>query len=139
MVGIAVVCLVWAGMVVGISFLETPVKFKAPSVTLAVGLDVGRHVFRIFNRVEIAAAIACASLAALFRPGRAVWLLLAVPCAAVALQTFWLLPVLGRRTVSFLNGETPKPAPYHHVYVALDLAKLLCLLAAGVMCVTPPR
>jgi hypothetical protein len=28
-------CFLWAGMILGISFLETPVKFTAPSVTLA--------------------------------------------------------------------------------------------------------
>lgn len=41
-IGLVVVCLVWAGMVIGISFLEAPVKFMAPSLTRPVGLDVGR-------------------------------------------------------------------------------------------------
>jgi hypothetical protein len=42
---------IWAGMLSGRSFLEAPVKFTAPSITLAIGLDVGRHVFAVFNKV----------------------------------------------------------------------------------------
>lgn len=35
----------WFGMVVAISFLEAPIKFRAPGVTLAIGLGIGRKVF----------------------------------------------------------------------------------------------
>jgi hypothetical protein len=36
--------------------MEAPVKFKAPSLTLSVGVDVGRTVFWALNRVEIVLA-----------------------------------------------------------------------------------
>ena len=48
------VAFVWLGMVVAISFLEAPLKFRAPNVTLQVGLGIGRLVFRALNSVEIA-------------------------------------------------------------------------------------
>ncbi len=48
-----VVTFIWFGFVSAISFMEAPVKFTAPSLTLAVGLDVGRHVFAVLNKVEI--------------------------------------------------------------------------------------
>ena len=64
------VCFVWAGMVLGISFLETPVKFTAPSVTLPIGLDVGRHVFGAFNKVEIVATLLICGLLIGMRPQR---------------------------------------------------------------------
>jgi hypothetical protein len=38
--------LVWLGMVLGISVLETPLKFRAPGITRALGLGIGRLVFR---------------------------------------------------------------------------------------------
>lgn len=52
----------WLGMVLGISFLETPLKFRAPGVTLQIGLGIGRLVFRALNAVELllAAGIAVA-------------------------------------------------------------------------------
>ena len=40
---------VWLGMVLAISFLEAPLKFRAPGVTLQLGLGIGRLVFRALN------------------------------------------------------------------------------------------
>ena len=61
---------VWAGLVVGISFIEAPVKFTAPSLPLSVGLDVGRHVFAALNRAELLLALASVGLAWSARPRR---------------------------------------------------------------------
>lgn len=47
---------VWLGMVLAISFLEAPLKFRAPGVTLPIGLGIGRLVFRALNGAEIALA-----------------------------------------------------------------------------------
>ena len=44
---------VWLGMVLAISFLEAPLKFRAPNVTLQIGLGIGRLVFRALNTVEL--------------------------------------------------------------------------------------
>ena len=41
----AAVTFVWLGTVLGISFLEAPLKFRAPGVTLPIGLGIGRLVF----------------------------------------------------------------------------------------------
>ena len=43
------VTFVWLGMVLAISFLEAPLKFRAPHVTLPIGLGIGRLVFRALN------------------------------------------------------------------------------------------
>lgn len=43
---------VWLGMVLAISFLEAPLKFRAPGVTLAVGVGIRRVVFRALNTCE---------------------------------------------------------------------------------------
>jgi hypothetical protein len=32
----------WLGMVLAISFLEAPLKFRAPGVTIPIGLGIGR-------------------------------------------------------------------------------------------------
>ena len=124
-------CWVWAGMVLGISFLETPVKFTAPSVTLPIGLDIGRHVFGAFNRVEIGAALVACGLLLWLRPPFAMVLPLLAVGAVVLLQSVWLLPVLDARVSLILAGETPPPAPYHIVYIALELVKLLALCFVG--------
>nr|WP_271213775.1 hypothetical protein [Rhodococcus wratislaviensis]GLK41028.1 hypothetical protein GCM10017611_79030 [Rhodococcus wratislaviensis] len=49
----AAVTFVWFGMVLAISFLETPLKFRAPGGPVRVGLGIDRLVFRVVNRIEI--------------------------------------------------------------------------------------
>ena len=53
----AAVAFVWLGMVLAISFIEAPLKFRAPGVTLEVGLGIGRLVFRALNTVEVIIAV----------------------------------------------------------------------------------
>ena len=55
---------VWRGMVLGISFLATPLKFRAPGVDLRTGLAIGRLVFGALNTAEI--VLAAAVLTCLF-------------------------------------------------------------------------
>ena len=49
---------IWLGMVLAISFLETPLKFRAPGITVPLGLGIGRLVFRALNAAELAFAVA---------------------------------------------------------------------------------
>lgn len=44
------------------AFLATPAKFLAPSLPLAVALDVGRHTFQVYNRVELLLLMALVAL-----------------------------------------------------------------------------
>jgi hypothetical protein len=52
----AAVIFVWVGLVLAISFLEAPLKFRAPGVTIPIGLGIGRLVFRALNTVEVVLA-----------------------------------------------------------------------------------
>ncbi len=42
--------LIWAGVALGVAFVATPAKFLAPSLSLPVALDVGRHTFAVYDR-----------------------------------------------------------------------------------------
>lgn len=130
-IGILVISLVWSGMVLGVSFLATPVKFLAPSLVLPVALDVGRHTFKIFNWAEIAWSLTLASLVLLYRPPRWAYIMAAVVCGIVALQTVWLLPALDARVEVIIAGGTPSESDLHLLYVALELIKLAVLMALG--------
>ena len=55
---VVAVTFVWLGMVLAISFLEAPLNFRAPNVTLPIGLGIGRLVFRALNIVEVVFAVA---------------------------------------------------------------------------------
>lgn len=129
--GVVAVGLFWAGMILGVSFLATAVKFLAPSLSLSVALDVGRHTFGVFNAVEIGWSLVLIALV-LWRPGgRWVYAMATVPCAIVALETAWLLPVLDARVGVILAGGMPSPSNLHVFYILLEALKLVALLALG--------
>lgn len=136
---LAALCFVWAGMILGISFLETPVKFTAPSVTLPIGLDVGRHVFGMFNKVEIVWALLACGLMIFAHVSGTLWLPMSTVILIVVLQTGWLLPLLDTRIRMILAGQTQPSTPHHLVYIVLEVLKLICLFAAGAKCLHPSK
>lgn len=119
----AVIALIWFGMLMGVSFLATPVKFRAPSLTLPVALDVGRQTFAVLAMAETAlsAALVAAALAA---GGRVLWPLIGTLAVVVAAQGLWLLPVLDARVQVILDGGVPAPSAAHWFYILTDMAKL---------------
>lgn len=129
---LVVIALVWAGLLLGVSFLATPVKFMAPSLTLPVALDVGRHTFAVFNWVEIVAGGGLLAGAFLSRTRSAVVLALSA-AVLVAVQSLWLLPVLDSRVAMILQGQMPPASSLHTVYILVDVAKLLALLTAALL------
>ena len=56
----AAATLIWLGMVLAISFLEAPLKFRAEGLELRVGLAIGRIVFRALNIAEVVWAVVIA-------------------------------------------------------------------------------
>ena len=125
------ISLIWLGMILGISFLEAPLKFKAPSVTLEIGLDIGRRVFGVFNKVECALAVAMIILAFIIRQKDRQVILLGIVWLSLALQTFWLLPFLDDRVALILQGQRPAPSPLHSIYVVLEVLKAAALGVYG--------
>ena len=71
------------------------------------------------------------ALAVLLRPPRLLWLGLGLAVAIVALQGFWLLPLLDARAELIIQNQTPPPAPWHALYIAIEVLKLAALLLAG--------
>ncbi|MFC9964516.1 hypothetical protein [Nocardia ignorata] len=131
-VAIAVTFL-WLGMVLAISFLEAPLKFRAPDVTVRIGLGIGRLVFGALNRVEIAWA-AILVLTVIVGGARAAAVAAAMTAVVVLIvQMAGVRPWLTRRSNRVLDGEDAPRSRAHHVYVGLETVKVLALLATGVL------
>ena len=125
--------LFWCGLLVGVSFLATPAKFMAPSLSMPVALDVGRQTFFVFNRVEWIICAVTAVTWMLGTRGRQTGMLVAVAAAIVLVETLWLLPLLDARVGLIIAGQT-LPATNHHVwYVALEATKVVDLAALGIV------
>src|SRR5664279_3617124 len=101
------VAFVWLGMVLAISFLETPLKFRAPGMTLPLGVGIGRLVFRALNTVEVVLAVALITALLTITPGVAGCTLLVVTAALLATQTVLLRPRLDRRAQQIITGQPP--------------------------------
>lgn len=121
----------WAGLAIGISFIEAPVKFQAPSLTTAAGLDVGRHVFAASHLAQLALAAAVIACAWLSPAPRRVRLPLGIAAAALLIQHLALLPVLDERARIVIAGGTPAGGSPHVLYILLEVVKVLLLVLAG--------
>ena len=134
---IAILVLLWTGLLLGVSFLATPVKFLAPSLTLPVALDVGRQTFAVFNALELALALGlltvCLARGFFFRQRGWIFYGGFVMLLLVMLQTLWLLPALDARVEIIIQGGSPPPSMLHNLYIAVDLLKLVMLVAMAVL------
>jgi hypothetical protein len=126
---------VWLGMVLAISFLEAPLKFRAPGVTVRLGLGIGRIVFTALNRVELALLVVVA-VALAVGPRTPALVGSAVALAVVlGVQLGLLRPALNRRSDAVLAGsdadaEAPR-SRYHLLYIALEIVKVVVLVVLG--------
>ena len=127
---------VWLGMVLAISFLETPLKFRAPGVTIPVGLGIGRVVFRALNRVEIALALVTLAAIVAGRPSGTAATLTAAVVIILAGQLTAIRPRLNRRSDRVLAGENLPRSTVHLYYIACEVTKVLGLAALGVSLMT---
>lgn len=128
-------CLLWAGMVLGISCLEAPVKFTTPSLTRPVALDVGRVVFSAFNKVEIGWSMLLFWLFIIVRPFYRVPKLVGVLFVSlwliVIFQSLVLLPMLTQRALLVMQGQPLSASPVHALYTSTEFIKLISLLFLG--------
>lgn len=120
------------GLVAGLSLLEAPVKFPAPSIARAIGLDVGQHVFWALNRVELGLSAGGLGLLLLNQPTTAVCWTTGGPGAILLVQILWLLPVLRTQAVALIAGEIEHAFEDVHLgSVFLDGMKILALAFIG--------
>ncbi|MEW5808879.1 MAG: hypothetical protein AB1925_05435 [Actinomycetota bacterium] len=124
---------VWLGMVLAISFLEAPLKFRAPGVTLPIGLGIGRLVFRALNACEVvlAVAVVAGSLASETPVAALSAVLMAV--GVLAAQLVLVRPALTRRSDRVLAGEDGPRSRAHLAYVGLEAVKVTALVVGGVL------
>lgn len=124
---------VWLGMVLAISFLEAPLKFGAPGVTIRIGLGIGRRVFRALNAIEGVFAVAVLIAIFLGAPPVAVVVTALIAVAALVSQLTIVRPHLNQRTDAVLAGQDPPRSRDHHAYVALELVKVVALAVGGIV------
>jgi hypothetical protein len=129
---------VWLGMVLAISFLEAPLKFRAPGVTLALGLGIGRLVFRALNVCEALLGLTALIALATHIPPTGVVAAVLVAVAALVIQVIVVRPRLTRRSNAVLAGAdgTQGRSRAHYAYVVFEAIKTVALLVGGMLLLT---
>lgn len=121
---------IWTGLVLGISFLEAPLKFTAPGMTYKIALGLGRIIFKYSNNVQL---VFCLVLVVwqLFnssRCGNQFNLMIAMIIIVMIIQNMMLLPSLDHRVIRILNGESLQASPLHMYFVLSEIAKIALLI-----------
>lgn len=123
---------IWFGAIGAISFMEAPLKFTAPNITLALGLGIGRIVFQTLNKIEIVLALLMILSFIFARPkGKSPLYIFGIVAGLLLLETFWLLPVLDERAVQVINGTAEPFSNTHFIYIAFDAIKFISLFILG--------
>ncbi len=122
----------WLGMVVAISFIEAPLKFRAPGVTLQIGLGIGRLVFRALNGCELLLAVAVVIAFVVRPPSIGVVVAAGVGVLMLLAQVLVVRPRLTKRSDAVLAGAEGPRSRAHYIYVGLELIKIVALAIAGV-------
>ncbi len=132
---VALICtFVWIGFISAISFLEAWMKFKAPGVTIPIGLSIGRLVFGALNKIEWVFTIAII-VSMYVKPAMAdnktkIPFILTV--LLLLTQTIWLLPALDIRAQMHINGQNVPHSNLHIYYVTVEVIKVCGLLLFGI-------
>jgi len=129
--------LIWIGFTGAISFMEAWIKFKAPGVTLPIGLGIGRLVFRALNKVEwsLTLIIVIAFIAQFITTNNknlhaiidlcfTFYLILII----LLLETFWVLPKLDKRASTIIAGNSLTPSVFHYYFIGAECIKIGLLI-----------
>ena len=121
--------LLWLGFVLAISFMEAPLKFRAPGVSRSQAPAVGQVVFRALNLVEsifLLAVLAGLPYASPRVRGEVLFL-----AGLFAVQQLALRSPLDRCIAKLIAegaSASPSVANLHRVYVLIELTKAFGLI-----------
>lgn len=135
---------VWIGLIIGISFIEAPLKFTAPGITIPLGLGIGRRVFLAMNIVEIVIGIALVvALISLWRSQRiqavahfsAMRLYSCIALAMLLAKTLIIRPLLAVESDAVLAGTSEGGSATHYYYIGAEGILFIALVLLTVSAV----
>jgi len=123
----------WAGAILSISFMEAPLKFNAPGITLELGLSIGRIVFHALNKLEWIMAITIFIGLIYVLKLKSYYWFFGIILTILFYQTFLLLPQLDARAEMVLAGNPPAKSYHHWLYIIVEAIKLICIIIFGTL------
>ncbi|MCQ4034190.1 DUF4149 domain-containing protein [Kaistella montana] len=123
----------WFGLLLAISFIETPMKFQVPGITLPVALQLGKTMFRISTCIQLVLMVLVflnlfLDQSKLTKTILSTSILLAL---ILILEKFWMLPILDERANILALGKGLPPTPLHDYFIYAESFKAILLLLLG--------
>jgi len=124
----------WIGFVCAISFMEAWLKFRAPGITLPLGLGIGRLVFSALNKIEWVFALIIILTIGFTQKNYINWqnLFALIPIVILIFQSWYALPALDARAEMHIRGWKILPSNLHFIYVIMEFIKVFSLIIYGI-------
>lgn len=131
---VTVICFIWIGMVLAISFMEAWLKFRAPGINLTLGLGIGKIVFAALNKIELFFASLLVIFLLLNKENLLQNTLVTIGFIALILlvQLILIMPKLNERADKLIANQKINPSKAHFYYIILEVFKLVSLFILGI-------
>ena len=120
---------VWIGLVLGLSFIEAPLKFTAPGITTELGLGIGQIIFSVSHKIQICfclLALGLVSIQSSSLSNLGKWSLITLVLILISHSA--LLPILDHRANLTIQGTKVSSSYHHTLFVVLEVAKIITLI-----------
>lgn len=125
----------WMGLVSAISFMEAWLKFRAPGVTRAIGLSIGKRVFTALNKLEWICLLILA-VGIILLPDKLALInaiCFALSALILLVQTIFWLPTLKKQADVLIEGKAYTGKSVHVPYVIAEIIKVLALFVSALL------
>ncbi len=124
------------GAIIAISFLEAPLKFLAPGVTIPIGLGIGRLVFTALNVLAGVVLIVLTVVNVRARAGQATLSILGSIWFVYLIEVAVIRPVLNQRSDLVIAGLAAAGTNWaHYAYIVADVTLVGLLIVLIVVTV----
>lgn len=127
----SVTAIFWLGFFMAISFMEAPLKFTAPGLSMAEGLRIGKIIFGSLNICEWSFLVIILITCIVKKTTRRGFYLITAVSVIMAAEMAWLLPALDNNANLIIQGFPVTSHSTHWFYVAFEIIKVPILLMIG--------
>ena len=128
----SITAIFWLGFFMAISFMEAPLKFTAPGLGIAEGLQVGKIIFKALNLWEWTFFLILVTTCIFRKTSRMGFYLITMAGIILVLETKWLLPVLDQGADQIIRGRQVTEHNAHWFYIIFEVIKAPLLLLIGI-------
>jgi len=121
----------WLGFFMAISFMEAPLKFTVPGISMAQGVMIGRVIFSALNKIEWLFFIVILAACFFSRPTFLLTVLIGIAGFILLLETSWVLPLLDINAKKLIAGQKTSGNTMHYIYGFLEILKIPVLILIG--------